>query len=276
MKKVLILGLLSMMLCHIGFAQSKANWEICKGYSIYNFGNAGLRESMSSFKQYNLDHGEPNITITGVKIAHDNSYGINYNNYTEGMGTVISGLHHYRFTNSITAQYGYGSRHFNTITKGATLYIGMRLKHGMSYKLGMGFGNSVLESYYQYPNGTISFGKERTLNGVYGVTYCANGNFEIAKQIVLLNHIGLEANLVFMTNGFTTEYYDPSYAKGINVDPSYSWIPRNFINFYEALSSGSVYDGKNVAARHNSIGLTLRASYYLHKVVSHKSKKTKS
>ncbi len=245
--------------------QAQKNLEIYSGYNLYSYGNAGLRKSMRSFEEYWKNNGEPNIQVKGYKTAHDFNFGLNYITNNKDLGsTFILGLQHFRFTNECEAKFEYGTRHFKTINRAATLYAGKKNSKGITYKLGFGFGNSVLESFFEYPNKVISYGKEKHLNGVYGTTYSMNLNFEITKQKIFFNHLGVEVGAVFMSNGFTTEYYDPTYAKGVNAPVNYSWIPQDFNAFYQAVNtSGGVYEGKNVKSNHISVGLVFRVSYFL-------------
>ncbi len=252
----------------------KSNFEIYTGYNLYNFGNRSLRRSMRSFEEYWIANGEPNMKVKGYKTAHDFNWGFNYLLSNEKGGSSITGFQHYKFTSKCEAEFAYGSRIFKTITKGGNVYFGGRNSKGVAMKLGLGFANSVIESYFIYPSGAISFGKEKSLNGVYGVTYIANMNLEITKQKVFFKHLGVEAGFLLTTNGFTTEYYDPTYAKGVNAPINYSWIPQDFNSFYPAVNtSGGTYEGKNVKGNHNSIGLIFRISYLIQPINKTKNEK---
>lgn len=273
MQKLMPFLFILMLIGDIEFVNAKGvGAEIYAGYRFYNFGDRSLRKSMKSLEDYWSTRGEPDIKASGYKFAYDFNYGINYISHsTNSKKTKLLGLEHYKFHNSCKVQYIYGERYFDMITRGGNFFAGQRNAKGIGLKLGVGFFNSVLESYFKYPSGVISYGKDKNMNGVYGTTYGGNVMIEVSKQFLFLKHIGLEAGLFFNTSGFSTEFYDPSYAKGINTAVNYSWIPEDFDGFYQAVNSGGVYEGKNIKSNSNSLGISVKASYLFNlKKNSHK------
>jgi hypothetical protein len=91
---------------------------------------------------------------------------------------------------SVGIKTGY-KRHFRHITRTPTLgFVFEKEKLRMQFNIGFCF--PVIESSYEYPDGTISTGKERNLNGIYqGFSAC--GNIEVAYKIGLGTHLSLEA-----------------------------------------------------------------------------------
>jgi hypothetical protein len=243
-------------------AQAERKIEIYSGYDFNNYGNSSLRRSMKSFETYWNQHGEPNLNVKGFKTASDFNYGVNILSKRRNSDSYrIWGIQHFKLNSTSKAEYLYGTRCFHILTKGMNFFVGVRNDKGLSYKLGLGLNNSVLESYYKYPSGVISFGKDKDLNGVYGTTNGCSLSLEITKQKTFFKHIGLEAGIILTTSGFSTHYYDFNYAKSMNTNVNYEWIPQDFNAFYKAVNSSEVYEGKNVKSNNNSIGLILRASY---------------
>ncbi|MCK6638884.1 MAG: hypothetical protein L6Q81_02275 [Bacteroidia bacterium] len=128
-------------------------------------------------------------------------------------------------------------RHFRHITNTPTMgFILDKPKFRFQYNIG--FCLPIIESYYEYPDGTISTGKERLLNGVYkGVSACMN--FEIAYKKTLSDHLQLEAGA--QLNMFAMgEYIESNWERSLVYVSNYGFVyPTALPTDYAAYSSTS-------------------------------------
>lgn len=123
-------------------------------------------------------------------------------------------------------------------------------------------GNSILNSYYVYADGTESHGQEKTYNGIFDGF---NGTgFLGAKATYRIQSFKLLARLTWGGDLFKKFYFtDHNTARTLNVTQG-TWpseLPIDVQAYSTAVANNDTYDGDRVENRFGSFGLQIGIAY---------------
>ncbi|HEY6162988.1 MAG TPA: hypothetical protein VI112_17285 [Bacteroidia bacterium] len=92
----------------------------------------------------------------------------------------------------------------------------------------MGLANCVIDSYYEYPDGTISYGKDKLLNGVYK-TFDFCGEITFSVDVITLEHLKLEVGVsAFGMPGKVETYDDGDWGRNLDINGYPEGLPLDY------------------------------------------------
>lgn len=194
--------------------------------SFYGGGAAGflIHSSFGNFvDSYNLYNGSSGVNILEDELKNfGTAYGYRYGIrmvLPVGIGFSFNYERMYSHT-SVGIKTNY-RRHFKHITNTPTLGFVFQ-KENLRFQYNIGFCTPIIECSYEYPDGTISTGKERLLNGIYkGFSACMN--FELAFRKSLGNHLHAEAGAQLTLFGMGT-YTESNWERSLVYASNYGFI----------------------------------------------------
>lgn len=219
------------------------SFQFFTGFTGYNMHNKSMKTSLESYADYWKSHGESPV-IKGEKFAREYNFGFFY---TGKKGRVF-GYSYSDLTYEPTIQLSVGTRHFLTKYRGSTLYIGHKYPNNVCVRFGVGTRTTSIRSGYEYLNGTLSYGSDKSLNGIYA---CPVNSWvfslEASKQFNFFKVFALEIGASVARFGGSMSYRDPSYARTMNQSVNYESIPTDYNQFFKATNTDDVYldDGKS-------------------------------
>ena len=207
---------------------------IIYGGPLYGFyGNKSFNQFATSYNTYLTTN---NVGISKELKPFNTARGYNFGVgafITEGLGFSFGFVH---FASSTKAEFTDGSsRHF-TNTINTPLTFGMMFKGGpVTFHPKFGFAKALIESYYEYPDGTISYGKDKILNGVF-TTWDFFGELNLSIDLIstdfLLVDIGASA---YGMPSKRNTYTDWNWGKSLNYTGTYpTGLPIDYVEWSNA------------------------------------------
>ena len=145
--------------------------------------------------------------------------------------------------------YNYGS--IKTVTS---------LKLGDSYSktskyfgIIIGMGNTAVESYFKYPNGTKSLASEKDLNGIFD-QYTSEIGFEYKLLRPLSNKLSVYVSASLSYTLFLIEMEYHSYLRSISSNFPLEYLPVDYETY---MQSGNAYDYEGEYVKPNALKLDL-------------------
>ena len=218
MKKIIFALLLFPSLC---FSQG----FVLYGGPLYgNYSNKYFNQFVDSYNNYSSGSGlTRSLSPWGSAIGYDVGASF-YLIKNLGFSFGFTG-----FSATSVAEFNDGSkRHFkNSVFSPLIFGIPMRIwRFNIHPK--MGFAKCLLESYYEYPDGTISYGKDKLLNGVY-TTFDFCGEITLSFDILDLDHLKLEAGVsAFGMPGKVETYQDWDWGRSLDVNGYPDGLPLDY------------------------------------------------
>lgn len=219
--------------------------------SFYGGGAASMmiHSSFGDFvKSYNAYNGSSGVNILeedlkNFRFAYGYRYGVRL---VLPMGIGFSFNYERLYSHTSVGIKTDNRRHFRHITNTPTMgFIFDKSKFRFQYNIG--FCLPIIESSYEYPDGTISTGKERLLNGIYkGFSACMN--FELAYKKPLGDHLQFEAGAQLTMFGMG-EYTESNWERSIVYVSNYGYVyPTALPTDYASYSSTSwdQYNEENI------------------------------
>lgn len=148
----------------------------------------------------------------------------------------------------------YDYKSLKTVT---SLNFGGNSDYWSDYGIIIGMGNTAVESYFKYPNGTKSFASEKDLNGVFD-SYTAEIGFEYRNTRELNDRMSFYYSISASYTMFVIEMEYHSYLRSISMTYPLENLPVD----YEAyMQTGNAYDYDDEYVKPNALKLELSIGF---------------
>ncbi len=118
----------------------------------------------------------------------------------------------------------------------------------LTFGSGLMWGHTILRSYFVYPDGTESYGKEQVWNGIYG--HWDLSTFLYTKFVYRLNHFKLLARLGYSVDIFAASSYleDTNFPRYMDLGTGIQYpdrLPTDVVGWYPLMTTNNIpdYDG---------------------------------
>jgi hypothetical protein len=150
-------------------------------------------------------------------------------------------------------------RHFFGFEMGAGPRKG---RAALIFNWGVLMGNTILNSYYVYPDGTESHGQEKIFTGIFEGFNAAG--YVGAKFTYRIGQFKVLAKLSYGGDLFRNAYLDDNNtAKVLNVTQG-SWpseLPIDVAGYISSVTNNETYDGERVENKFGSLGIQVGLAY---------------
>lgn len=248
-----------------------AGGDVESGFTFY-FGGAAaflLHPSFGEFTDgYNSYYGASGLNILDKELKNfGGAYGYRFGMQYHSKMKIGFSVNYEQLVSRTSADItGGGKQHFTHVVRSSSLGVSTLLNH-FRFDFKLGIAAPVIESSYEYADGTISFGREQLLNGIYtGFSFYLGGEF--AARFILTPRIALEGGVAISGN-FMGYYEESNWRKGEVYVQNYGFVypnrlPTDF-DSYTTVSWDNYDDKKAVKSTAVYPNLFLNLCITLHK-----------
>ena len=232
-------------LCGSALAQDEApSYE--DNYGVY-FAYLGGTLSNKSFEQFAASYTDYQAS-TGTVIKGMSGFGY-ASGYQLGVKIFFVSLNYLNIQATGTCEFSNGKRHFRN-SMFTPLNIGFPLsllKNRFSFHPKIGVANSRIEAYFEYPDGTISYGNETLMSGIFHTpifSYYFGLDVAYKQKITPSHYLELGFSLNAMT-GKKSFYQDFSHGRVYSIDANYNdQLPLDVAAYFNTNSYDYLISGK--------------------------------
>jgi hypothetical protein len=268
MKKILLLISVLQMLATVGVYGQGVPIELWVSSGVSTFRNKTYSQFAESFNAYNGNLVDKGLDGLGFGSATD--WGVTFS-FAEAMeGEKGSGIDFSFFASNQSAkdQISYTDdtkrvfkvkRHFFGFEMGAGPTFG---KAALLFNFGVLMGNTILHSYYVYPDGTESYGQEKLFTGIFEGFNA--GGYLGTKFTYRIGQFKLLAKVRCGIDLFKRAYLDESnWAKRLNITQG-TWpieLPTDVPAYMTSVTNNDTYGGGVVENRFANLGIQFGVAY---------------
>lgn len=217
---------------HYGTFSNKSFTEFKNSYNAY-YSTRGIVKELNTFK---TGQGYQFGAIVNISPELGFSYSI------------------FNYTGKSFAQFDIGKRHFDQKVI-APILIGFHIGGSkISFVTKLGIANTAITSYYEYEDGTISYGKDKTLNGIYK-SWGFMTEFYFEYRVLQIDKL----RTVLMVGGGFSKQYKFGFAQDWNdprrfdiADDYPDGLPLDYEQYQNDVANFEIYKGEYTKAMMNS------------------------
>lgn len=247
-KLILIIGLILSLTPFTSLKAQKLNIGVYGGLGAGYLNNSSYNKFLESYTSL-LSPQDVKRQKSTFKLG--SNYGLDFNieNFSFRIGYLnFGGLKQ-------TFEFAEGERVFTydykSVKTVSSIDFGDNDKKNSYLGIIIGMGNTAVESYFKYPNGTKSLGSEKDLNGVFDA-YTTEIGFEYRNTRELNDRISFYYSISASYTMFIIEMEYHSYLRSI----SSSFPLENLPEDYEAyMQTGNAYDYDGNYVKPNALKL---------------------
>jgi len=242
MKKIVSLFILSLFA--IGLQAQESNLEAFGGALIGSTNIGSFKDFAKSYNEYIGSSVEKELPGLGFGVGYQ--YGLIYKiDRDVNLGFSLSYLTLY---SRAAADLDDGSKRIFRHKYYTPLNGGVFFRSNyLELHLRLGFSQAELESVSEYPDGFQSYGKERTLNGVYK-TFGLFAGADASFRVPITKKLSVRAGGAFYgVSG--SDYNDPNWYRDVDLNGIYTdYLPVAYGEYMElaAQNNLTLYDTENV------------------------------
>ncbi len=249
MKKITLLFILFLL---ISVSKAQYRFELYGGIHYGTFGNKSFTGFKDSYNAYYSSRGiikELNTFKTGQGYQFGGVV-----NLSPELGFSYSV---FNYTGKAVAQFDIGKRHFEQKVK-APILLGFHIGGSkLSFVTKLGIANTAITSYYEYEDGTLSYGKDKTLNGIY-ISWGFMTEFYFEYRVFQIEKL----HTLFVVGGGFSKQYKFGFAQDWNdprrfdlAGPYPDGLPLDFEQYQNDVANFEIYKGEYTQAMMNSFNV---------------------
>lgn len=237
--------------------------------SVYGGAAGGLllHPSFGEFvDSYNSYYGSSGLNILDGKLKNfKTQYGYRFGaTYYLPMGVGLGMSYEQQYSHQSVGLTNGNKRHFTHISRNSCFNFSF-LKNHVRFDFRIGIAFPVVESAYEYADGTISTGRDKNFNGIYaGVSFFTGADLALTFNVTSRISIDLGVTISGMGLG---EYSDENWVKGEArigaTGPTYLYVIPTDVASASTVSYMEYDSDKSVKAAAFTPGIFLNMQYAL-------------